>query len=494
MHERTKSHQIFNSSSPSSTALETVIASATQLKKDLLNKIVTIKFQHGQNVKNECDSVSDGPSLHAELTLQAHSNSEIDKVRAVTQKALDNIGETDQPLLLMDLDKVLAQYTRWKNCLPNIQPCYAVKCNPDPVLVAYLQSLGCDFDCATASEMDLVVNRLGHQGNRVVFSNPCKLESHIRFAKQVGVQTTIIDNMDEILKIKNNFSSAKVLIRLACSDSSARSPMSMKFGATRDQVRPLLALAAEVGLECVGIHFHVGSGCSDPNSYSKALVDARRAFDIGTEYGHNMHIVDIGGGFPNLDSETMVCKASNGVHFEEMALVINSLLDQLFPNDPLADGTKPYRFLAEPGRFFAGGCVSLVNKVHSKSVVGITTEPEGSSRKLIRYYMTEGLYGTLSCVLFDQQDKLKPYLLNDNSFDDTMSQASTIGSSAVAYPKATMFGPTCDGFDKIGETEDLPELFVGDRIIYLNFGAYTMSITTGFNGFEPGKLFYYKSQ
>ena len=445
-------------------------------------------------MKNDGHYATHKASLHAELILQSHSFSEIDKVRAVTQKALDDFGDTDQPLLLMDLDKVLAQYNRWKSCLPNIQPCYAVKCNSDPVLVAYLESLGCDFDCATASEMDLVVNRLGHEGNRVVFSNPCKLESHIRFAKQVGVQTTIIDNMDEILKIKNNNPSANVLIRLACSDSSARSPMSMKFGATRDQVRPLLKLAAEAGLECVGIHFHVGSGCSDPASYSKALIDARRAFDIGTEFGHNMHVVDIGGGFPNLDSETMVCKAANGVHFEEMALVINSLLDQLFPNDPLADGTRPYRFLAEPGRFFAGGCVSLVNKVHSKSVVGTSTEPDGVSRKLIRYYMTEGLYGTLSCVLFDQQDKLKPYLLKEDSSDETMSQASTAGSTMTTYPKGTMFGPTCDGFDKIGDTECLPELFVGDRIIYLNFGAYTMSITTGFNGFETGKVFYYKSQ
>ena len=394
----------------------------------------------------------------------------------------------------MDLEKVLAQFNRWRTCLPSIQPCYAVKCNPDPVLVAYLQSLGCDFDCATASEMDLVVNKLGHPGDRVVFSNPCKLESHIRYAKGVGVETTIIDNMDEILKIKSNNPNAKVLIRLACSDSSARSPMSMKFGATREQVRPLLMLAAQVGLECVGIHFHVGSGCSDPNSYSKALIDARRAFDIGIEYGHNMHIVDIGGGFPNLDSETMVCQATNGVHFEEMALVINSLLDQLFPNDPLADGSRPYKFLAEPGRFFAGGCVSLVNKVHSKSVVGTVTDSDGSSRKLIRYYMTEGLYGTLSCVLFDQQDKLKPYLLNDSSNDETTSQASTMSSVGALCPIATMFGPTCDGFDKIGDTECLPELNVGDRIIYLNFGAYTMSITTRFNGFESGKVFYYKSQ
>jgi len=408
---------------------------------------------------------------------------------------LAQIGDIDQPLMIMDLGKVAAQVNRWKKCMPNVQPYYAVKCNPDPVLVGYLQSLGCDFDCATSSEMNLVVNRLGHQPYRVVFSNPCKLESHIRYAKSVGVAVTIIDNMDEIIKIKSVYPEAKVLIRLACTDSSARSPMSMKFGATRDQVRPLLKFAAEIGLECIGTHFHVGSGCSDPSSYNKALVDARRAFDIGIEYGHNMNVVDLGGGYPGLNSETMTCQAgSTGVHFEEMAQVINTLLDQLFPNEPAStSGVKPYKIIAEPGRFFAGGCASLVNKVHSKSVVGYA--PDG--RKQIRYYMTEGLYGTLSCVIFDQQDKLQPYLLRDGGMDcETGSERATIASvtsSGDLLPNATMFGPTCDGFDNICDTNSLPEMNVGDRLIYLNFGAYTMSITTSFNGFESAKVFYYNS-
>jgi diaminopimelate decarboxylase len=366
-----------------------------------------------------------------------------------------------------------------------------VKCNPDPVLVAYLQSLGCDFDCATASEMDLVVNKLSHPAERVIFSNPCKLSSHIRYAKSVGVVVTIIDNMDEIIKVKTIYPEAKVLIRLACSDLSARSPMSLKFGATRDQVRPLLEYAAKIGLECIGTHFHVGSGCSDPSSFSKALVDARRAFDIGSEYGHNMYLVDLGGGYPSLDVEKMTCQAeSTGVYFEEMALVINTLLEQLFPNDPV-DGKFPYKFVAEPGRFFAGGCASLVNKVHSKSVVGVG--PDG--RKQIRYYMTEGLYGTLSCVIFDQQDKLHPYLLKEigiSNDDDTASESTIATLNHDTFPTATMFGPTCDGFDKICDVASLPELNVGDRLIYLNFGAYTMSITTSFNGFESSKVFYYK--
>ena len=445
-----------------------IYSQSSRYQKDLLNKVVPIRFSYG---KENSDDVNAQKSDGNSVALSAQSNSEIDRVRAATELALHTFGDVDTPLVVMDLKNVLTQFERWKRCLPNIQPYYAVKCNPDPVLVAYLQSLGCDFDCATQAEMDLVVNQLGHNPERIVFSNPCKLESHIRFAKSVGVRTTIIDNPDEVLKIKANFPDAQVLIRLACADSTARSPMSLKFGATRDQVQPLLELAAEHGVQVVGVHFHVGSGCCDPSSYRKALLDARRAFDLGSELGHRMHILDLGGGYPGLDLSDGSCKTNNGVEFEEMAAVINSVTEQLFPNE---DGQ--YRIIAEPGRFFGQSAQAMVNKVMGKSVVG----RDEQGRKLIRYYMTEGLYGTLSCIIFDQQDSLRPLMLRERACEGLC-------------PVGTMFGPTCDGFDKIGQVTDLPELSVGDRLVYLQFGAYTSSITTHFNGFEGATFFYYNS-
>ena len=442
-------------------------------RKGLLGSVVPVSFLDG---KENRGAIIENGEAKGTVNLCACSERPIDRVRAVTELALERIGNIDTPLIMMDLNNVSIQFNRWKRCLPRIQPYYAVKCNPDATLVAYLQSLGCDFDCATKAEMDLVVNQLSHRPDGVVFSNPCKLESHIRYAKSVGVKRTIIDNRDEILKIKANFPTAQVLIRLACSDEKARSPMSMKFGATRDQVKPLLELAAEVGLEVIGVHFHVGSGCSDPTSYRKALTDARRAFDIGREFGHDMYLVDLGGGYPGLNLEDGSCKTSNGVHFEEMALVINSMIDQLFPEN---DDDK-YQIIAEPGRFFGQSAQAMVTKVMGKSVVG-TDASEGS--KLVRYYMTEGLYGTLSCIIFDQQDALKPFLLRPCP-----------ESTAAASVRGIMFGPTCDGFDKIGELKDFPELSVGDRLVYLEFGAYTSSSTTRFNGFDPATFFYYKSE
>lgn len=61
-----------------------------------------------------------------------------------------------------------------------VEPFYAVKCNPDPVIVRLLAALGCGFDCATKGEIDLVLNGLGEDlsfsalglTDKIVYANP----------------------------------------------------------------------------------------------------------------------------------------------------------------------------------------------------------------------------------------------------------------------------------------------------------------------------------
>lgn len=51
--------------------------------------------------------------------------------------------------LVTNLRNVATQLKQWHAELPMVEPFYAVKCNPDPVILRLLASLGCNFDCAT---------------------------------------------------------------------------------------------------------------------------------------------------------------------------------------------------------------------------------------------------------------------------------------------------------------------------------------------------------
>ena len=81
---------------------------------------------------------------------------------------------------------IVDQYLQWKYLMPRVHPFYAVKSNPDVNLLRTLKMLGAGFDCASEAELAAVKN-LGQDSNNIIFANPCKGPSHIRFAKQCQV-------------------------------------------------------------------------------------------------------------------------------------------------------------------------------------------------------------------------------------------------------------------------------------------------------------------
>ena len=122
---------------------------------------------------------------------------------------IENRQETAS-FLLVNLTAVIDQHAQWKKLLPMVEPFYAVKCHPDPVILRLLASLGCGFDCASKSEIDLVVNGLGQSlsfganglaAKNIVYANPAKMTDHIRFAAESHVRMTVFDGEDELAKI-----------------------------------------------------------------------------------------------------------------------------------------------------------------------------------------------------------------------------------------------------------------------------------------------------
>lgn len=75
--------------------------------------------------------------------------------------------------------------------------------------------------------------------------------------------------------------SHRLVLRIATDDSKAVCRLSVKFGVPVKACRGLLERARELGLDVIGVSFHVGSGCTDPNAYTQAIADARCVFDIG---------------------------------------------------------------------------------------------------------------------------------------------------------------------------------------------------------------------
>lgn len=210
----------------------------------------------------------------------------------------------EEPFYVVDLGIVASQLARWRAAFPRVVPYYAVKCNPDPVIVRILASMGCNFDCASRGEIEIVqkiARELPAEIRRpdIVFANPCKPRGHIIDAVCRGVRITTFDNVAEIHKCASVSKQIQLILRIITDDSGSQCRLSSKFGAPRQHWRELLGEAKKAGLQVVGVSFHVGSGCRDAEKYEMALRDAKELFKLAEqEYGFDMKILDIGGGFP----------------------------------------------------------------------------------------------------------------------------------------------------------------------------------------------------
>lgn len=335
----------------------------------------------------------------------------------------------------------------------------AVKCNPSKVLLRTLHYMGASFDCASKAEIEQVIAIGADPTTQIIFANPCKQLSHIRYAKEQGVSMVTVDNEAELYKMRNHWPQVGIVIRIAVDDSKSVCKFSSKFGAPMDQVPSLIKISKDLGLNLIGVSFHVGSGCYSVDSFTNALKNARTVFDLAEQEGYKLTLLDIGGGFPGSNDD----KPS----FIDIADAIRGLMDKLFPN---------VRIIAEPGRYFASASHVMVCNIFSKRQNKVEEGKEKEQAKFL-YYVNDGLYGSFNCLYFDHaQISIRPIMTSSNSSKEKHL--------------CTIFGPTCDSLDKIAEKIYLPELEIGDWIYVPNFGAYTVAAGSSFNGFKTMKMHY----
>lgn len=321
----------------------------------------------------------------------------------------------------------------------------------------------------------------GIPATRIIFANPCKKPSDIEFARKMGVNRMTFDNEAELRKIKQLFSESQLILRCFASDPSATYSLSSKFGAHTKASLNLLEYGKSLGLEIIGVSFHVGSSSKDPKAFEIAIENSRQVFDAGLRMGHNMHLLDIGGGF----SEST---------FDDMAQSIQRSLDLHF------SGIEA-RLIAEPGRYFAAGALTVACEIIARRDAKESIPSTEEATNML--YLNDGVYGTFLCSLFEPSPL--PRVLRSSGTFYPQTTASDNG-------KFIIWGPTCDGTDCIAKGVELPEyLTFGDWLYFPGMGgksyllskcclllnsrplAYSTCLATSFNGFESHRETIYVS-
>ena len=372
----------------------------------------------------------------------------------MTPKQLQTIArEHGTPTVVIDHDVLRENYAAFKKHLPKVQAYFAVKANPEPAIVRTLYRAGASFDVASLPEFMLVYENIQHLPakeqqdfiwDKIIYANPTKPKETLQALDRYKPLVTF-DNLGELKKIKQYAPHAGVVVRLRVPNTGSMVELSSKFGCDPGEVVDLILAAFGMGLVVEGISFHVGSQCTNFQNFVQALDISAAVMREAKSRGHEIKILDIGGGFP----------APYDRHvkpFSALAKKINAEIDRLFPKD--------IQILAEPGRFLVATAAMSIARIIGKAV------RDGKTC----YYIDDSVYHTFSGIIFDHC----PYHL----------KAFKKGRGEVC----AVFGQTCDALDTISLSEVLPPLEIEDLVYSENIGAYSSASATWFNGFPPARI------
>jgi ornithine decarboxylase len=352
------------------------------------------------------------------------------------------------PMLCLRPAAITAAARRFVDCFPG-DVLYAVKCNPEPRVLRALWAGGVrHFDCASLAEVKLVRKLLPAAG--IHFMHPVKTRPAIREAfRRYGVTDFAFDSGDELAKILQETvpvglvgdpPTLGLFVRLALPKGEAVLDLSGKFGAPLEELIDLLQ-AARPHAARLGVSFHVGSQCLDPDAYARALQLTGEAIERS---GVTVDIVDVGGGFPV--SYPDMTPPPLGDYIAAITTAASSI-------------PKTVRLWAEPGRALVASGGSVVVQV-------LLRRPDA-------VFVNDGVYGSLSdagALGF--------------RFPARRIRLGETGEAEATLADFALFGPTCDSVDRMRGPFRLPvDVREGDWIELGQLGAYGACLRTQFNGF-----------
>lgn len=364
-----------------------------------------------------------------------NKNDNIENIIFSYLKTANNLNE--ESVYFMDLGEIERLYLLWTENFINIQPYYAIKCNPDIQFIKLLNKLGANFDCASIAEIDKILD-LNIDPSRIIYANPCKRKKDIYEAYNKGIEICTFDNENELEKIALVAPNMKCMLRIYAKDPEAKCQFAHKFGCLKENWINILEKANDLNIKIMGISFHVGSGASSSKSYEVAIEDANEFRNLAQSYNQNIEILDIGGGFIS-------------DKLKDIPDIVNNSIQKYFNDGKV-------KIIAEPGRFFAETSGYLAT-----NIIGI--RKTSNTRD---YWITDSLYGSFNCIFYDHYIP-EPIFFNNNE------------NNTKTY-NTVLYGPTCDGLDKIMDLKDFPEMNLNDWILFKKMGAYTLAAACNFNG------------
>ncbi len=330
---------------------------------------------------------------------------------------------------------------------------FAVKAEPNPVILSILKEEGCGCDCSSMTEL-MMAKAIGCTGELTMFSSNDTPPEEYVYANDMGA----IINLDDFTMV-DKFEKAvgKFLKTMCCrynpggifkvSNDIMDNPGDAKYGMTTDQLFRAFWILKEKGVENFGIHSFLVSNAVTNNYYpmlAKLLFEL--AVALKKEVGVHISFINLSGGI--------------GI---------------------------PYRPGQEPNDIFAIG--EGVRKAYEDVLVPAGMGDVALYTEMGRY--VTGPFGALVTRAINEKHIMKEYIGVDACAVNLMRPAMygayhhiTVMGKEDA-PLTNLYditGSLCENNDKFAIDRMLPKIDMGDLLYIHDTGAHGFAMGYNYNG------------
>lgn len=363
-------------------------------------------------------------------------------------------GRVPTPFHIYDEAGIKAGIARLKKAFawhPDFHEYYAVKACPIPGILKIMKDCGVGADCSSMAEL-VLSERAGITGEDIIFSSNDTPAQEFAKAKELGA----IINLDDISHIRFLADSCGLPDYVCCrfnpgplkgGNAIIGKPEEAKYGFTREQMIEGFRILRDAGVKRFGIHTMVASNELDPNYFvdtAKMVFDL--AVEISRELGIKFDIIDLGGGIgiPYRPDQHPVDLEAVGEGIRR------AYADRL-----ISRGHPDVRLCFECGRVITGPYGCLVSKVlHLKHTYRDYVGMDACMANLMR----PALYGAYHHITVLGKENREC----DHVYDVT--------------------GSLCENNDKFAIQRFLPEIEIGDILVFHDAGAHGSAMGFQYNG------------
>ena len=352
------------------------------------------------------------------------------------------------PLYCYSLKKIKENIKNFQKSFKSINPlvCFAVKANPNRIILRQLGKLGLGADVVSIGEL-MKALKSGIKPNKIVFSGVGKTSYELSHAIEKNILLINAESKSEILEIERIAQTKKKRVNVGVrlnpnTDAKTLSQISTgkkenKFGIPEKDLLDMIKYIKNskyMKLKCLSVH--IGSQILDHTPYEKMLKVLKR---IINKSKFKFEYIDLGGGM-GIDYENKNRK----LNLNRYSKSIKKILIK-----------NKSKIIFEPGRSIIGNSGFLISKI---------------------IYIKEGHKKDFIILDAAMNDLMRPALYNANHRIIPANKNSKKTKKSYEF-----VGPICESTDKFSTLKGFQKLKEKDLILICDVGAYGMSLSSNYN-------------